>query len=397
MQVVTRPSFDDLVITERYDPGSHRSSEGTGQTESNGSAASSQHDRLRPVHFGALGARHSRGEPLVPGLLDRGAMSVLYGAPGCGKTFLVLDLAFRLAAGLPFLGSAAVQRTMVYVAAEGGLGIYERLDALVQHYGIAADQVSLYVVCGPIDLCRGGRDAAQLLDHILALPAPADAIIIDTLARAFGGGDENSSVDMGLFVRNCDRLRSETGAHVLIVHHPGKDGSRGARGHLSLTAAADTEMYVKRVASRRGSVTVTKQRDYETARVFGFELRQIEISTEPDGEPRSSCVAALGDVEAGSTTTVQDARATQIARQALSLHSSGFAPPPPLGVPEGKWVTTVEAWFKRAVARAISNSKHESSKRKACNRAMKKMLSNGEIGEAAGLVWFTDGPQTNTP
>ena len=63
---------------------------------------------------------------------------------------------------------------------------------------------------------------------------PLRLIVIDTLARAIAGGDENKSESMGQLVVHADAIRKETGAHVLFVHHSGKDQARGARGHSSL-------------------------------------------------------------------------------------------------------------------------------------------------------------------
>jgi RecA-family ATPase len=69
-------------------------------------------------------------------------------------------------------------------------------------------------------------------------------VVIDTLARAMAGGNENASEDMGAFVRNVDRVRSATSAHTMIVHHSGKNKAAGARGHSSLRAATDTEIEI---------------------------------------------------------------------------------------------------------------------------------------------------------
>ncbi len=44
------------------------------------------------------------GKPLVKGLLDQGALSVLYGPSNVGKTFVALDLALHVATGLPWSG-----------------------------------------------------------------------------------------------------------------------------------------------------------------------------------------------------------------------------------------------------------------------------------------------------
>jgi len=160
----------------------------------------------------------------------------------------------------------------------------------------------------------------ELLAGIAALPWRPTLIIIDTLARSFGPGDENSTTDMGAFVKACDRLRAETGACVLVVHHTGKDVEKGARGSTALTGAADCIIAVKR---RGDSLTVMnrapfgKQKDAEefadialsTSRVT-FTHQDVEMHTlvlipdtdliaptDNEGEPRSSPSPRLGGVE----------------------------------------------------------------------------------------------------
>ena len=59
---------------------------------------------------------------------------------------------------------------------------------------------------------------------------PGRLIILGTLARCFGGSDENAAKDMGAFIQGCDTSKAVTQTSVLIVHHSGKGQERGARG-----------------------------------------------------------------------------------------------------------------------------------------------------------------------
>ena len=67
-------------------------------------------------------------------------------------------------------------------------------------------------------------------------------IVVDTLSRAMAGANENTSEDMSQFIKNCDILRNISNAHLMIVHHTGKDAAKGARGSSALKAALDTEI-----------------------------------------------------------------------------------------------------------------------------------------------------------
>jgi len=90
-------------------------------------------------------------------------------------------------------------------------------------------------------------------------------------------------------IANADRLRKETGAAVLLIHHCGKDASKGARGHSSLRGAVDTEIAIEGQAGRR-TATVTKQRDLPSGQLFAFELEQQMLGHDEDGDPVFSCI-----------------------------------------------------------------------------------------------------------
>lgn len=75
---------------------------------------------------------------------------------------------------------------------------------------------------------------------------PIRLIELDTLARCFGGNDENAAKDMGAFIQGCDILNAKTEATILLVHHSGKDQDKGAKGSSTLRAALDAEFNVRR-------------------------------------------------------------------------------------------------------------------------------------------------------
>src|SRR5262249_30841427 len=112
-----------------------------------------------------------------------------------------------------------------------------------------------------------------------------ELVVIDTLSRALAGGDENSGKDMGNFVKHVDRLRADTEAAVLVVHHSGKDMARGARGWSGIRAAVDTELEI-----HEGKLTVTKQRDLDQIKPTHFKLVSVLIGQDEDGALVNSCV-----------------------------------------------------------------------------------------------------------
>ena len=120
---------------------------------------------------------------------------------------------------------------------------------------------------------------------------PIRLVVIDTLARAMAGGDENSAKDMGLFVSSCDTVRQQTRAHVAIIHHSGKDDTRGARGSTALLGGIDTEIELKRDDnSRIVTAAITKQREMEIGRSVNYTLEVVALGTDRRGKTVTSCV-----------------------------------------------------------------------------------------------------------
>lgn len=129
----------------------------------------------------------------------------------------------------------------------------------------------------------------MLLANEIESSGGADLIVIDTLAASSPGADENAAKDMGKVIEHCKRLHKTTGATILLIHHSGKDESKGARGWSGLRAAADAEIEVNRNGDQR-TATVTKLKDGEDGAKLGFKLVPVEIAIDADGEPVYSCI-----------------------------------------------------------------------------------------------------------
>lgn len=252
--------------------------------EPSDTAAIRQFTFLNAEELAAVGL-NSADIALVADLLDQGALSVVYGPSNVGKSFLALLLAFHIALGLDLIGKAVAKNGCAYVVAEGGRGFGKRVAAHLKHFGPAPGFRGLPA---PIDLFDPNADTAPLIDALLCLEIKPGFIVVDTLARAMAGGDENSTKDMSVFVGNCDRIRAATGAHVMLIHHSGKDAAKGARGSSALRAATDTEIEIA-----EGRMTVTKQRDIEGGFSASFTLNVVELGRTAKGKPITTCIARL--------------------------------------------------------------------------------------------------------
>jgi len=233
---------------------------------------------------------------IVKGVLDQGAMSVVYGPSNSGKTFFALDLAFHIAAGAQWRGLRVKRSCVLYLAAEGGRGVSNRIAALRRETG--AKGIPLALRRAGMDLLQSEADLQTVYDLAKETQArEPDApmlIVIDTLSRVMAGGDENSAADMTSLIRNIDAIREATGAHIMVVHHTGKDAARGARGHSSLRAATDTEIEVQSEDGNRAAM-VTKQRDYQGGETFAFSLKSVALGQDQDGDEVTSCIIEATD------------------------------------------------------------------------------------------------------
>lgn len=251
-----------------------------------GASAASKVFAFIPFEQAATEALHDTSRPLIDGLLEMSAMSVLYGDSNAGKTFVALDMTFHIATGQPYANLPSTQGRVAYVAAEGGRGIRKRIAALKSRKG-STD--AFFLLASPIDLRRPDADLKPLL-HALTDLKPS-IVVLDTLSRVMAGGDENSSVDMGILVKHFDAIRAATEAHLLVIHHTGKDKARGARGHSLLRAATDTEIEVA-----DGMIAVTKQRDLEKDWKAAFRLEGVALGVDAASRPLSSAVVVLSPV-----------------------------------------------------------------------------------------------------
>lgn len=228
-----------------------------------------------------------RGRPLewlVDKMLPRGELVVVYGESGCGKTFWTLDLLGAITRGIPWNGRAVAQGGGIYITAEGAGGFRSRVAAYAQQNAVPESLDAWPLMVLPDAPNMFDRDAALTLAQKIA-PYRPSIIVIDTLAATTYGANENSGEDMNVVLAHCRGLNRATGATVVIVHHSGKDASRGARGWSGIRAALDAEIEITRVGDARRA-TVSKLRDGDDGQAFGFRLQQVSL----DMDGNTSCV-----------------------------------------------------------------------------------------------------------
>jgi len=247
-------------------------------------------------------------EWIVDQILPEGAFSVLYGPSGSYKTFLALDMALSVACGVEWRGVAVRPMPVAYVAGEGVGGLYKR----ILPWMVARSQgrtPAFHILDHSVQMTE-----AEHLDALVAgvedLAVKPGLIILDTLARNFGSGDENSTQDMNRFVAAVDTLRKATGAHVMAIHHTGKEASKGARGSSVLRAAVDTEIEIDRTEGTNCvTLSLTKQKDAEEIQPMLFEMVKAEAVDPVSGEVLASVVPSIREANSTPRTLTPNALA----------------------------------------------------------------------------------------
>jgi hypothetical protein len=228
----------------------------------------------------------------IKGLLAPSTLAAVIGASGSGKTFFSTCMGCHIAAGMQFYARKTSRGLVIYCALEGGASARNRFSAWRLRHLAPGQSIPLRSMIDSINL-RDPVDQLRLVEFIRAAESEhgekCALVIVDTLSRAMAGGNENGPEDMGALVAGADTVRNATGAAVLLVHHLGKDESRGARGHNLFRAALDTEIEIA-VAGDQRVATVTKQRDWPEGDKFAFTLNVVELGKDSDGELVTSCV-----------------------------------------------------------------------------------------------------------
>ena len=228
-------------------------------------------------------------EWLIQDVLPRKGFSALFGPPGSFKSFVALDIAHSIATGTAWMGKeVSVPGAVLYICGEGHGGVGARIRACRLHHKTEPG-APVYVIRHQLNLRSSKEDIQQLqlaISNLVQREAIRFELVqIDTLARAFGGGNENDSSDMGAFIASLSKIQRLLDCALQIVHHVGKDITKGLRGHSSLLGALDTELELQRLdgtlqdnhIAGSGNITITKQKDGSDGAKYGFRMVKVNL------------------------------------------------------------------------------------------------------------------------
>jgi hypothetical protein len=282
---------------------------------------------------------------------------------------------------------------VIYCALEGAHGISNRVAAFRKRHGLEGVEVPFAIIPVTLDLLDPAADTQRLIDAIQAarmeMGCAVKLVVLDTLSRAMAGGNENSPEDMGSLVTNGDRIRQQTGAHVLWVHHSGKDQAQGARGHSLLRAATDTEIEISRPDKDSPSTAkVTKQRELEIDGTWTFTLERVELGTDRRGKPVTSCVVIEAEPEENQTSRLSPSGRDALKSLHETLIKTGQRNRHP-DVPANARVVRLEAWRIEFYTR--SHLDNQDARKKAFQRGVKDLRDAGVVGVLHDLAGLTEG------
>lgn len=216
-------------------------------------------------------------EWLVDGVITKHGFNVIYGAPGTGKSFLAIDMAMSIAHNKPWQNRSTASGAILYIAGEGVGGLGKRVKAWRLYNG--ADNVGEMVVLPTAVSFREPDQVEKLMRTIDQLGKQFKCVVVDTVARALLGGEENSATDMGLFVGACDAIKAHCNCSLIAIHHSNKSSSAGInamRGSSALAGAADTVINVQRDEDVV-TATMEKQKDADPIEPMKFDMVNVAM------------------------------------------------------------------------------------------------------------------------
>ena len=339
----------------------------------------------------------SAPDKLVRGLFGEGKTAVCYGLPKSGKSFFVTYLAMHIAFGWSFFGRSVLRGGVLYVAAEGAAGLKNRIvGARIKHQISSSDDASVpfAIIPAAINLGPNGEDVPRVIAAAAEVERitgqPVRVIVLDTLARVMPGADENSASDMGVTVDRVERIKIETGATIIIVHHAGKAQGAGPRGSSALYGAVDTVIQVTKQKDGDRIATVEAQRDGVEGDCLVFRLEPVVIGTDDDGQDiMTAVVVPVDDPAAGVSPRRREPTGnTGVVLLALqrAIAERGKEAPTSNHIPTAVQVVSPDCW--RDYAYKMMSESTPEARQKAFKRGYDSLLGSDHVCVWGDHAWM---------
>ena len=218
---------------------------------------------------------------LINGYLEAGTITTLISPPASYKTFLAIDWALCLAAGIDWKGhKVKCSRRVAFIIGEGFRGFQGRFKAWGLENEVDVKSLPVQVSDRAASLADNTKELLEALDS----GESPELIIFDTLSRNAGPADENSTADMSKLVTHLDMIKARYDCAIVLVHHtPLNDPSRG-RGSSVVYGATDFQ-YVLKANHHQLTIKCSKSKDHEPPKAKTLLVERVDfgIMDEHDG------------------------------------------------------------------------------------------------------------------
>lgn len=330
---------------------------------------------------------------LVEGYIEQHTMALIFGDPASGKTFVAIDVACCVATGKDWQGNKVNKGAVFYIAGEGHNGLARRFMAWEKFNGISLKDAPLFIAERSAQFFDAGHAKAiteAVQDLADANGGKPRLIVIDTLARNFGGGDENSTKDMNLFIQHVDALKDRWKATALIIHHTGHADKNRARGAMALKGALDHEYHVQKRDKNLISIQSTKTKEGLEPASLSFEITAVTLqhSDSANSIQGATLVKAGGQTRKfGKKLSPQKQRAIDILQNCLI--EKGEKRSVRNVTPQVNCVMLDE--YREALKTGnLTISDKPDSLTKAINRAINSLCDEGITASYDGFIWIPD-------
>lgn len=306
----------------------------------------------------------------VKHVIPAASVGMLFGGSGTFKSFIAVDAALHIAHGLPWMGRLTRQGPVLYIAAEGGAGLWGRINAWHRERRLEWAGVPFYVVPTAVDLTV---DAWRVVDAAQGLGVTPAMVVVDTLSQTYTG-EENNAGEMAAYLREIGlRFRELWRCSVLLVHHTGHQATERPRGSSAIRANLDFLLGVYRDEKEMlATMNCVKQKDGELFGDASFQLSVIDLGVDDDGDKLTSLVAR----HLSSKEEVERARIAEQAAGRGGRNSAFMAL-----VQSGMDLRSLRKEYYELLEGLDSEAK-----KKAFARAKQWAVAQGFIDVAAGIV-----------
>jgi len=226
----------------------------------------------------------------IENFFEEDTVGLIFGDYGSYKSFIALDAALHIATGKDWHGNKVNKGAVFLIEGEGNASLARRGRAWKEYHGLTHMENNIYRTKAAVPILQK--------DEIVKVYHEAKAIcqsrqqhpglvVIDTLARNFGVGDENSNTDMSRFIANIDILKRVFRCPILIIHHSSKSNKNNARGASALEGACDFIYRVEKPVERQAVMTCMKMKDAPIMPDMYFEAEQIHFPSMEGPETNS--------------------------------------------------------------------------------------------------------------